>query len=80
MATTTATATATTFNLTCPGCHEEGSITINLNDLGNVTCQNCNEEYDPSEIAAELTASAQRWAAVARLVETARRMAGEIEG
>jgi hypothetical protein len=63
------------FDLVCPKCGQEGAIDLDLNNLHQATCGECSEEFDPAEVAEELTAAAQKWAAVARWIEAAQTFA-----
>jgi uncharacterized protein (DUF983 family) len=70
-----ATATTTTargFKLICPHCHEqEGTIWMDLADLGNCQCNSCSQDFSTADAIGMLTAELDRWREVARWIETA---------
>jgi hypothetical protein len=72
----TATSKTTGFSVTCPHCHsEEGTVTLDLNDLAECRCTECDETFSPAEARNLVAAELARWEAVCRMVEMARDLA-----
>jgi hypothetical protein len=65
-----ATKTKTGFSVTCPHCRDADAIvSIDLNDLGAVTCGACSETFTPQQARDLAAAELAKWEAVCRWVE-----------
>ena len=68
----TATKTAKTFDVSCPSCHsEDGTVTIDLNDLAECRCTECDWTGSPREALERVQEEARKWERVVKWVELA---------
>jgi hypothetical protein len=72
-----ATATRTTgFGVKCPHCHsEEGTLKLDLNDLSEISCPECDETFSAEQARDLVAAELDRWEAVCQMVKLARELA-----
>ena len=78
MSTATATKTTKGFKVGCPYCQgEDAVISLDVNNVKELTCSGCDESFTPADAVAKLTAELTRWQAVQRWVEAAGEFAGE---
>jgi hypothetical protein len=67
--------TLKSFDLSCPFCgHAEPALRIDLNDLAEITCSECDESFTVQKAVTKAAENLRRWQAVAKWI----RMAGEV--
>jgi hypothetical protein len=62
------------FSLTCPWCgrgEDDGTITLDVNDLKACRCTSCDEEFSPREGLAKAAELVTRWQGFVRWIESA---------
>lgn len=63
----TAARTAKTFDVSCPACHSEGrTVTIDLNDLTECRCSECDWTGSPREALERAREQARKWERIVR--------------
>lgn len=61
------TKTINSFELKCPRCNAESSITLDLNDLkGEMLCHDCEETFTVDQAVQEATVASETWKAAAK--------------
>lgn len=63
--------TARSLKVLCPFCLDGESVTLELNDLGKITCGACSEEFTAQQAVAKANELAARWASIAAWIESA---------
>jgi hypothetical protein len=68
----TASKTMTGFGVICPECtNPDGTVRLNLNDLSECSCSECDWEGSPAEAVEMMAERLEAWRAVVRWVELA---------
>jgi hypothetical protein len=66
------TKTTRTLSVLCPFClNSEATVRLDLNDLAECVCSECDETFSPAAAVAKFDHLAERWRAVAAWVDTA---------
>lgn len=65
------TKTTRSLKVACPFCNQDGAVTLDLNDLNEITCGDCSETFTARAAVEAFLEKAARWEAVAEWIRMA---------